>query len=496
VTGLVSRLASLHTHTVNHAFDPSSFRALGHQLVELMSEHLEAAQHGRIASVMPALTPREACARYPMPTPSSLPAADAVMALMHRVLEDSTALHAPRFMGHQVATPLPAAALLELCSTLLNNGMAIFEMGKAGSAMERAILQLVAQRCGLPATSGGVLTSGGSLGNLTALLAARQAEAGFDVWQSGMRQGKDGAPLAVLVAETAHYSVSRGARIAGFGDDGCIAVAVDEAMRMRPEALREAILRTQKKQRTIVAVIASAGSTAVGALDPLDAIADICAEFGLWFHVDGAHGGALAFSDRHRPRLRGIERADSVVIDFHKMMLMPALCTAVLFRDAKQGAAAFAQQAAYLFENPDHDDDAWSDIGKRTIECTKRSMSLPIYACWQAYGDTFFADHIDGCCALTTTLADLIAASPHLELRTQPDMNICCFRIRGAANGAQAALRRAIVAEGHHYIVQVHLHNELWLRTTLLNPLTTVGHLQELVQRLEQGALATSSSIG
>jgi L-2,4-diaminobutyrate decarboxylase len=480
-------LANNHKNlAMNDAFDPSAFRALAHQLLDQLTAHLRAAQAGDIAAVMPALTPKQACDRYPIPprSPAAEPAV-ALSSLLRDVLVDSTALHAPRFMGHQVATPLPAAALMELCSSLLNNGMAIFEMGKAGSAMERAVLQIVAARMGLPTTAGGVLTSGGSLGNMTAMLAARQAKAGFDVWKAGMRQGKDGAPLAILVAETAHYSVARAARIAGFGDDGCIAVPVDGALRMDPTALRDTIIRTQQQRQTIVAIIASAGSTAVGAIDPLDDIATICAEFKLWFHVDGAHGGALMFSDLHAPRLRGIERADSVVMDFHKMMMMPALSTAVLFRDAKHGAAAFAQQAGYLFDDDDHDD-AWSDIGKRTIECTKRTMALPIYAALHAYGHDFFAQHIDACCALTTALADRIRSSPWLELRTEPEMNICCFRVRGAGNDVQAALRKAIVAEGRCYIVQVLLQGELWLRTTLLNPLTTLAHLDELVTRLEE----------
>jgi L-2,4-diaminobutyrate decarboxylase len=459
----------------------SEFRALGHALVDLMATHLEQAQRC-VTPVMPALTPAQACAQFPSSFPASAATDERahLLRLVAQVLEGTTALHSPRFIGHQVATPIPEAALIDMCSSLLNNGMAIFEMGKAGTAMERAVLQHVALRMGFPSTSSGVLTSGGSLGNLTALLAARQARAGFDVWHGGM---KHGPALAVLVAETAHYSVARAARIAGFGNDGCIPVEVDEHLRMKPAALERALAAARTRKRTVVAVVASAGSTAAGAIDPLNDIADVCEAQQVWLHVDGAHGGALVFSDAHKSKLRGIERADSVVLDFHKMMLMPALSTAVLFRDAKTGAAAFAQQAGYLFDD-DRSDDAWSDIGKRTVECTKRTMSWPVYAMLQTKGTAHFAHHIDACVSKTRAFAEMIAAEPRLELLTMPDINITCFRVRGMSAGATAALRKAIIDEGTFYIVQVHLGRELWLRTTLLHPDTSIDDLRALLARV------------
>jgi L-2,4-diaminobutyrate decarboxylase len=461
-------------------FSPDHFAELGHHVVDLLTAHLRDAQADGVVPVMPALSPRDACANYPDAFSAEPALSTSLPELLKRVIADSTSLHAPRFMGHQVSTPPPAAAVIEMMSALLNNGMAIFEMGKAATAMERAVLRHVAVRMGFPQSAAGILTSGGSLGNLTALLAARQARAGSDVWRQGMRPA---APLAVLTGRTTHYSVARATRIAGFGNDGCIAVDVDDKLRMKPAALEQAIHDAHKKKRTIVAVVASAGSTAAGAIDPLNDIADICASHGIWLHVDGAHGGALVFSDHARAKVKGIERADSVVMDFHKMLMMPALSTAVLFRDAHTGAAAFAQEAGYLFDD-NTDDDAWSDVGKRTIECTKRMLSLPIYATLQAYGTRFFADHIDASCRKTAVFASMIEAEPSLELLTVPDINITCFRVKGMTNGQTAALRKAIVAEGAFYIVQVHIEQELWLRTTLLNPNTTHTHLRALVDRL------------
>jgi L-2,4-diaminobutyrate decarboxylase len=360
--------------------------------------------------------------------------------------------------------------------------MAVYETGPAATAMERAVLAFFARALGLPDTAGGVLTSGGSLGNLTALLAARQARPGLDVWRRGLRGGPQ---LVVFVGETAHYSLARACRILGVGDAGCVSVPCDERLRMDPRALDDAIAAAVKKKHAPIAVVASAGSTTAGAIDPLDAIADVCAARGVWLHVDGAQGGVLALSPALRPRLAGIERADSVVLDAHKMMAMPALATVVLFRDAAAGAAAFAQEAGYLFQ--DGDDDAWSDVGRRTVECTKRMISLKLYACLQAYGPAFFARHVERVCALAAFLADE-ARRRGFDVLVEPEMDIVCFRPRGLDGGQVAAVRKRVLDDGRFYLVSVRRPDGLWLRTTILHPLTTDDDLRALLDEVEAAA--------
>ena len=465
-------------------FEPAHFAQQGAAVVEMLRAHLV---RGRAEEAVPVL-PRESVAAQCAAFPADFPARGDgnLLAVFQRALASSTVLHTPGFVGHQVATPLPDAALADFVAAFLNNGMAIFEMGPSASAMERAVLRFFASCVGFPAGAGGVLTSGGSLGNLTALLAARQAKAGFDVWRRGLRSGPQ---LVVFVAETAHYSVSRAVRMLGLGDAGVVAVEVDDELRLRPAALEELIAAARRRNHHPIAVVASAGSTAVGAFDPLEAIADVCARHALWFHVDGAHGASLALSSRHRGQLCGVERADSVVWDAHKMMMMPALVTAVLFRDAEAGAAAFAQEAGYLFDPSGSDDDAWSDVGKRTVECTKRMMSLKLYACLHAYGTDVFATHVERCCALAKSLAAQVRARPALELKVEPDCNIVVFRVAGAGNGVNAAVRKRVLADGRFYMVQVHLGRDLWLRTTLISPLTTELHLAALLDEVEAAAV-------
>lgn len=197
----------------------------------------------------------------------------------------------PRYVGHQVSAPLPQAALASLASALLNNGMAVYEMGPVATGMERAVLGWLASRLGLPASADGVLTSGGSVGNLTGLLAARNARAGFGIWKAGAQAGP---PLAVLVSEEAHYSVRRAAQLMGLGEAGAVRVETDARYRLRPEALDAALAAATREGRRVFAVVASACSTATGAFDPLDQVADFCEPQGLWLHVDAAHGGSAA----------------------------------------------------------------------------------------------------------------------------------------------------------------------------------------------------------
>lgn len=475
---------------VSEAHDAEVFRRLGHRLIDTLADHL-AAQASSTTPVMPLLSPNDACAQFP--TPTQVPRADDIDAVfadvVARALSTSTRLHAPGFVGHQVATPQPTAALFDLVSSLLNNGMAIFEMGKGGTAIERAVLVWLTRVLGLPSTSTGVLTSGGSLGNMTALLAARQAK-GNDPWRHGVRA----QPLVVFVADTAHYSVARALRVMGLGNEGCVSIAVDDRLKMDIGALRAAIASAKKSKKRPIAVVGSAGSTAAGAIDPLNDIADVCAEEGLWFHVDGAHGAPLMLLPERHADLRGLERADSVVADFHKLLGMPALCTGVLFRDGATGAGAFAQQAGYLFpelEGAEADvvDDSWADVGRRTIECTKAMLGLKVYGSLQMFGREHFEQHVRHCTALATTLASLIKAEPRLELLCEPEMNIVCFRVRGAHGGVNASIRQKILDDGHFYPVQMHLHARgldkaregLWLRCALQNPHTTRETLEALV---------------
>ncbi len=477
------------------AFSPDLFRRQGHELIDQLADHLAAALRGD-TPVTPALEPAAMSERWPAAFPEEPAGAGALAPLVARLLGDSVHQHHPRYVGYQVTPPLPQAALTALVASLLNNGMASYEAGPAATVMERNVIRWLADRLGFPAGADGVLTSGGSAGNLTALLAARQARAGYDAWEQG---APGGPPLAILAPDESHYSVARSAQIMGLGKGGVIPVAVDDRFRLRPDALPAAFEAAERAGRRVFAVVANAGSTSTGAFDPLDAVADFCAARRLWLHVDGAHGASMTLSTKHRDLVRGIERADSVIWDAHKMMLLPALATAVLFRDGPSGAAAFTQRAHYLYSR-DPADRPW-DLGLRTLECTKRMMSFQLYAALALLGTRVFDDYIGRTVALARRFGELIQDAPDFELAVPPECNIVCFRHTGASgagaagaveasDAAQDLIRRRVHARGGFFLTRTRLRGRVHLRTTLMNPFTHEADLAALLDAIRATQVA------
>lgn len=398
--------------------------------------------------------------------------------------ERSIQIHHPRYMGHQVCAPAPAAALAGLAVELLNNGMAVHEMGPAATALERWIVQRTAAQLGLP-DGDGFLTSGGTLAMLTALLGARSRQLGEEV----LTQGSE-ARWAVLVSEEAHYCVARAVQVMGWGKEGVIAVPTDDAFKMRVDELDVCFDAAVRKGRTPIAVVGSACTTSTGSYDDLVAIAEFCARRKLWFHVDGAHGAAVAFCPELRGRIEGIERADSVILDFHKLLLTPALATAVIFRERAASWAAFHQRAQYLWD--ENAGDEWFNLGRRTFECTKLSMSVKIAALWRCHGEELVVENLRAVHGLARTFAERLRARPPFELAIEPESNIVCFRLRppsladAEVDALNAAIRRRVVGSGEFYFVQTVLRGRIWLRTALMNPFTSPADLDALLDAVER----------
>ena len=466
---------------IRAAFDPERFRVDGHRVVDALADQL-ARWHAREGAVVPWRDPTHARSAWRL---SGEPGADLVGDLLDAA-RASTALANPRCMAHQVPPPLPASVLAEAVAALLNNGMAVAEMGPAAVPIELAVLEWMCGKLGMPAGAGGVMTSGGSLGNLTALLAMRQAHAGFDVWTAGAHAGP---PLAVIVADEAHYSIARTLRIMGWGDGGAIAASTDGHHRLTAAAVERA-LAAAGDDRRVIGIVAAAGSTATGAYDPLDELADVAARHRLWLHVDAAHGGGAALSATHRAKLRGIERADSVVWDAHKLLMMPALVTAVLFKRESHAYEAFAQRASYLFAAGSEPAETWWDLGQRTLECTKRMMALELWATVRWLGDAWFGEVVDRQHALAQELAGKLATAPDFELALAPESNIVCYRHLPTGGGDldahNRALRRHVVLDGTFYVVGTQLGDSYYLRSALMNPLIEIRDLDDLLDHLRE----------
>lgn len=463
--------------TPERMFDPMTFRRIGHTVIDLLAEHLAQSLAGQ-GPVLDWAAPdaAERAWRQPVPRQPVITAEAFARHLHDEVLARGLHIHHPRNLGHQVATPLPMAALCDLVAALTNQAMAIYETGPAATMIERQAIRWLGELVGWQDTEG-VLTSGGAQANLTALLAARQHAAGWDMWKQGVAAGP---MLRILTSEHAHYSVARAAGIIGLGTDAVVKVTADDQGRMDMSALAAAHREAIANGHRILAVVATAGCTPTGSIDPLQEIGTYCRKHGLWLHVDGAHGASALLSDKHRDALRGIELADSVVWDGHKLLYMPAPVSAVLYRNPQASYTAFAQEASYLFQGQSHADETYN-MSYRTLECTKRMMGLKLWAAFSLYGTQGLAQLVDRVFATARLFAGKLRAAPDFELLMEPQTNIVCFRHR---SGDQAAIRRALVESGAFHLTQVDLHGQIWLRVTVMNPFTCEADLEALLESI------------
>lgn len=467
------------SNRLEKAYDPSEFRKLGHQVIDMLADHLENVQTDQNHTVIPYQDPEDELAYWKEDFSSD----SDILSVFNNILKHSISVHHPRYLGHQVSVPALVSGLAGLLSDVLSNGTGVYEMGMAANAIEKIVTDLVAQKIGYTNNASGFLTSGGTLANLTALLAARKAKAPSAVWENGHQE-----QLAVLVSEEAHYCIDRAARILGFGSKGIVKVPVDKSFKIKIKDLKNCYERALSDGLRVIAIVGCACSTATGSYDDLDSLANFAEQHNLWFHVDGAHGAAVVFSDQHKHLVKGISRADSVVLDFHKMLMTPALNTGLIFRKSEDAYSTFVQKAQYLWDSQQSKE--WYNSGKRTFECTKLMMSIKVYTILKSYGTEVFEDNINHLYALTTVFANLIENHVDFELALQPESNIVNFRyIKNhelEINDLNSLIRQKLITTGMFYIVQTRIKGVLYLRTTIMNPLTTKSDFIALLTQIEQ----------
>ena len=447
----------------------------------MLADYLNKVASGEITSVLPHKHPDEMLELWH--DDFSVKGGGDWQELIKKTLTQSNHLHHPGYIGHQVTAPLPLAALMDMVGVFLNNGSAIYEMGPVNVAMEKRVIQWLAKQIGYNDESDGIFTSGGTLGNLTALLAARQAKAGYNIWKQGVQEPDR---MAIMVSAQAHYSVQRAVSIMGLGADAVVFLPVDRSFRIDLNELPKVFQKVTEQGKQVVALVANGCSTATGSYDQLEPLADFCQENNIWLHVDGAHGASALLSSKYKELLRGVERVDSIVWDAHKMFLMPALTTAVLFKEGHRTYESFSQEATYLFAKSAREE--WYNFAHRTMECTKKMMGLKMYVCLHVLGSGYFGDYVERMYDLTREFAHLLEAASDFELALPPQSNIICFRYlkegcsESELNVLQARIRQKVVEQESYYIVQTDLGSKRYIRCTIINPMTTLDHLQGLLQ--------------
>lgn len=424
---------------------------------------------------------------------SGFQSADEINSFVSTYLSHTNHLQHPHYMGHQVAVPQDLSGIPELIHGSINNPSSLYEMGPAGATCEGFMINWMLDKVGWfegndyydfhfsPAKASGVLTHGGSMANLTALAAAR-ARIAPDAWTEGNPND-----LVVIGAASAHYSIARALSILGLGKKAFYPVAVDENEVLQMDSLSQVYQKALSDGKRVMCVVANACATSTGLFDPLGAMGDFCTQHKLWFHVDGAHGAAALAGKESRLYVKGIEKATSIIWDAHKMMRVPALCTAVLFRDFRDQAAAFQQKGSYVF----HDTEVVGmDSMPYTIECTKSALGMKLFWTFALEGEAAIANYIDQTFALAKDFYALLQPEDGFVTPYFPQSNILCFRYekQDSSDDFQKKLRYAIINQHRFYITSCEMNGKRYLRVVLINPSTKLHDLKALINEVKQTA--------
>jgi L-2,4-diaminobutyrate decarboxylase len=279
-----------------------------------------------------------------------------------------------------------------------------------------------------------------------------------------------------------HYSITRAAGIMGLGRQSVYLLDVDGNGAVRPECLPAVFERLRDDGKRAMALVANACNTPVGVYDPLRRIGEFCRANRIWFHVDGAHGASALLSARYRHLLDGIELADSVIWDAHKLMRTPPLCAAVLLRDHRDLDRAFEQEASYLFHDKSQ---PGVDFIHRTVECTKSALGLKLFFVAAALGEKGLAAYVERQCDLAAEAYAYLMQQPDIECPVAPQSNILCFRIHGTDQD-QLRHRDRLIANGEFHLSTTLFKGRRYLRMVLMSPQTTLAEVKTLLAALRR----------
>jgi aromatic-L-amino-acid/L-tryptophan decarboxylase len=386
------------------------------------------------------------------------------------ILDESLAHSRPRFFGYVGSSGLELGVLADALAG--SHDINLAASAAAADLVERQTLRWVGDLVGYPA-AWGTFTSGGMLSNLTALTAARERS------QPGCRiDGCDGLGVVYTSVE-AHSSVERAVEVLGLGRKALRTIQIDAARRMRPDALAAAIEGDLADGLRPVAVVATAGTTLTGAVDPIRAVAEVCAAHGVWLHVDGAYGLPAAATASARHLFDGLELADSAALDGHKWLFVPKACGVLLVRNRADLEAAFSHDAPYI---PD------IEFGEHpvewTLEYSRPFRALKLWLALRAHGAEAFREAIEHDLELARLVADLVRAADDLELMTEPALSIVPFRrvpFRGDPDAHNRRLVGALQRDGRVYVTGAVVDGRWCLRPCMVNYRTTADDAHALV---------------
>jgi len=418
-----------------------------------------------------------------------------------RIVRNSVAVAHPMCSAHLHCPPLVSSLAAEAVIAATNQSLDSWDQAPAATHLERRMIGWLGELYGLGERADGVFTSGGTQSNLMGLLLARDhaaARLGCSISRDGVTDAV--RRLRIVASSTAHFSVVKSARILGLGDRAVVGIAPGEDGRLDPARVEEVMRGLAAESLIPMAIVATAGTTDLGAIDPLEPLAAIARRHGAWLHVDAAVGGALALSAREGARLDGIAAADSITVDFHKLWFQSISCGAFLVRDAASLQPALFH-ADYLNPETDEGDEGLPNLVDKSLQTTRRFDALKLFVSLRAHGRDFLGRAVEATIDLAAEAARLIDADPELELARPASLNTVLFRHVPRSPVSDAELDRineevrlALLHTGAAVIGRTRLDGRVHLKVTLMNPTTGHDDLRELLARITAAGAAVARS--
>jgi glutamate/tyrosine decarboxylase-like PLP-dependent enzyme len=458
---------------------PDQFRTLGYRAVDLIAEQLAAQPTAPCRRTMPDVL-RQSLLDQPLPSTGRDP--DQVLdAVAEYILPYPMGNNSPRFFAWVNSPAAPLGALAELLAGSLNASVAGGD--HAATYVEHAVLRWLKQLLGFPAASGGLLISGGSMANLVGLAVMRFVKAQGAIRARGFQD--ESAPMVVYTSTQGHSCIEKAVELLGIGHDSLRKIPTDREYRIDLDLLKAQIAADRAAGLRPACVAASAGTVNTGAIDPLDALADLCAAEQLWFHIDGAYGGVGVLAEQTAGLYAGMERADSLAIDPHKWLYMPVECGCIFVRDAQAMRDTFSLTPPYL-----RDDTSLPWFSEFGPQQTRGFRALKLWMVLQQVGEQGYRQMISRDIALARALQARIQAHPDLELVAAGPLSISCFRYAPSGAPDLDVLNRRLLdlvqRQGQVFLTSTQLDGMLVLRACNVNFRTTEADLDVLLDAIVQ----------
>lgn len=402
------------------------------------------------------------------------------------IVAGSVDTHHPRFLSQQLAAPAPLGAIADMVVSALNQGHAVFDMSPVNSLIEEDVLDWARRKLLLSDEVFGVVTSGGSLSNLSALLAARNYLDGWSGWRNGLSKSR----VVIVASRGGHYSISKAAGILGIGTHNLLQVDVDECGRIELDSFRE-VMRCVAAEEMLPIVCLTVATTGTGSVDPLAACVQITRESAprAWIHVDAAHGGFLAMADRFHGEFEALSGCDSITWDAHKMLFQSIPLSFLFFQDREKADFMSQHDSPYLTQRHDGE---FLDKARWSLECSRRSNAVKLWCTLNYYGENYFTTAFKEILDRTADIYKYLKSRPCYLVLGEPDSNIIAFRYVTKCSEEERVnqlILKKMRDDGSFLIGFTKINDKLYLRLTVMNPRTRPGDIPALFAAIEAAAL-------